>query len=326
MINFRFHLVSLIAVFLALGLGILVGSSVVDQVIVDRLHREITSVRNESNARRAQNKQLNDELSRLQDSVNGSAPYAVQQRLQDVPVVVIADKGLSSSALKQTLGMLQQAGARAPGVLWLDDSFRLDDPKQVQSLQQALGLTSGTATATRAKAMQALASRFADPSGRPDRTTTTSAAAATISTATIDPVTALERAHFLSLTNTTSVPIATFPSSASRALIVTGTDSKLLGTDTLVQLVHALGAAHVPTVVAEVYDDHHSDSNTGRGAAVAPVRSDSALAKSVSTVDDGDLVQGQVAEVLALEQLAAGTVGHYGYGKGASGAYPKVGS
>jgi len=39
MINFRFHLVSLIAVFLALGLGILVGSTVVDQVIVDRLDR-----------------------------------------------------------------------------------------------------------------------------------------------------------------------------------------------------------------------------------------------------------------------------------------------
>jgi len=52
MINFRFHLVSLIAVFLALGLGILVGPSVVDQVIVDRLQREISSIRHESSRRR----------------------------------------------------------------------------------------------------------------------------------------------------------------------------------------------------------------------------------------------------------------------------------
>ena len=44
MINFRFHLVSLVAVFLALGLGILVGSTVIDQGIVNRLDSEINHV------------------------------------------------------------------------------------------------------------------------------------------------------------------------------------------------------------------------------------------------------------------------------------------
>ena len=58
MINFRFHLVSLVAVFLALGLGILVGSTVVDQKIVDRLDSEINSVRKENSERKAANKQL----------------------------------------------------------------------------------------------------------------------------------------------------------------------------------------------------------------------------------------------------------------------------
>ena len=51
MINFRFHLVSLIAVFLALGLGILVGSTVIDQKIVNRLDTEIDSVRKENDER-----------------------------------------------------------------------------------------------------------------------------------------------------------------------------------------------------------------------------------------------------------------------------------
>ena len=58
MINFRFHLVSLIAVFLALGLGILVGSTVVDQVIVDRLDHEISSVSHESNQLNSDNGKL----------------------------------------------------------------------------------------------------------------------------------------------------------------------------------------------------------------------------------------------------------------------------
>ena len=67
MINFRFHLVSLIAVFLAMGLGILVGSTVVDQVIVDRLDREIRSVSHESNQLKSDNSQLKDQVSQLND-------------------------------------------------------------------------------------------------------------------------------------------------------------------------------------------------------------------------------------------------------------------
>src|SRR5215467_10806002 len=116
MINFRFHLVSLIAVFLALGLGILVGSTVVDQVIVDRLDREIKSVRHDSDAASAENSQLKDQISKYEDFLKKSAPYAVEQRLQDVPVAVIVDKGVDPAAAKDTLQMLKYAGADVPGL------------------------------------------------------------------------------------------------------------------------------------------------------------------------------------------------------------------
>ena len=42
----------------------------------------------------------------------------------------------------------------------------------------------------------------------------------------------------------------------------------------------------------------------------------------VSTVDDVDLVQGRVATVLALADLARGVVGAYGIGAGAAAAVP----
>ena len=45
------------------------------------------------------------------------------------------------------------------------------------------------------------------------------------------------------------------------------------------------------------------------------MRTSDALAAIVSTVDDLDLVQGRVAAVLALQELADGVVGHYGYGE-----------
>ena len=40
MINLRYHVVSLVAVFLALGVGVLMGSTVIDRVTVDQL-REV---------------------------------------------------------------------------------------------------------------------------------------------------------------------------------------------------------------------------------------------------------------------------------------------
>jgi hypothetical protein len=311
MINFRFHLVSLIAVFLALGLGILVGSSVVDQVIVDRLHREISSVRHESSQRRRDNNDLQDQLSKLNDALARTAPYAVQQRLQGVPIALIAERGVDANSVKHVDEMLRTAGAVVPAVIWLDDPWRLDDPKQLQDLQTLIG-TSGTAAATRSTALRRLAARLAEPT-----LATRGASSAP------DVLKQLQDAGFVTMTDAGSRQVATLPATPARALVVTGTDSHLDGTDSLVQLVRGLAATKVPTVVGEVYDDHgSSNATTTRGDAVAPVRGDTPLKKTVSTIDDAELLQGRVSAVLALEQIAEGTVGQYGYGRGASSALP----
>ena len=61
-----------------------------------------------------------------------------------------------------------------------------------------------------------------------------------------------------------------------------------------------------------------------RGAALEPVRGDPALAKQVTTLDDAELPQGALTAVISLEQIADGTIGHYGYGEGASEAIPPI--
>jgi len=120
-INFRFHIVSLIAVFLALGLGILVGSSVVDRVIVNRLDQEIKSVRHDSSQANSDNAKLRDELAQTNDFLKNSAAFAVDQRLADVPVAIVADEGVDTSSVKSVLTMMRACvGARravAPGSL-----------------------------------------------------------------------------------------------------------------------------------------------------------------------------------------------------------------
>src|SRR6516162_2025220 len=162
MINFRFHLVSLIAVFLALGLGILVGSTVVDQVIVDRLDREIKDVRHDSSQANEENRQLKDQIAQNEDFLSKAAPYAVDERLAGEPVVVIADKGVDGGTLKSILAMLKDAGAEVPGVLWLSDSWRLDKPTDLTALHAAASVSGNNATA-RLAALRLVARRVSEP-------------------------------------------------------------------------------------------------------------------------------------------------------------------
>jgi Copper transport outer membrane protein, MctB len=310
MINFRFHLVSLIAVFLALGLGILVGSTVVDQVIVDRLDKEIKSVRHDSDAANAENSQLKEQVSKYEDFLKKSAAYTVEQRLQDVPVAVVVDKGVDPAAAKDTLQMLRDAGAEAPGLFWLNDSWRLDSPKDLTALEKATKVT-GNNAAARTASLRLLARRLEQPTSS--------------RSASPDVLQALRDGGFVEFTDGEKDVLETFPTRAARVLLLTGTDSHLAGSNTLVGLVDALADANVPTVVTEVYNDHHlAPPVPQRGASVAPVRGDAALAKQVATVDDGETVQGQISDVLALEQVAGGTIGHYGIGQGAQAPLPPL--
>ena len=313
MISFRFHLVSLIAVFLAVGLGILVGSTVVDQVIVDRLDREIRSVRHDSSEANAKVSQLKDQLAQSEDFLKKSAAYTVDQRLERIPVVLVAEKGVDTGVMKSMLATVRSAGAVAPGVVWLDDSWRLDAASDLTALHAAAAVTGNNATA-RLAAMRVLAQRLAGPVPRSRRGRT-------------DVLQTLQDRGFVDFTDGKEADLTTFPAQAARVIVVTGTESHLDGSDTLVDLVQAFVGVDAPVVVAEAYDDHHlAPPVPVRGASVAPVRGDAILSKDVSTLDDGERVQGQVTAVIALEQLAAGTVGHYGYGQGAQSPLPALAS
>jgi hypothetical protein len=310
MINFRFHLISLIAVFLALGLGILVGSTVVDQAFVDRLNTEIKDVRRDLSVRNDENRELRDEITRLEEFMRGSSSYAVDDRLTDVPVAVIAERGVDERAVRNLLTTVRASGAEVPGVLWLDERWKLDRPRELNELQDAARVTGNAATA-RAAALRQIALRLAEPPprGRPRPR---------------DVIEPLRDRHFLELTDGTPARVADFPVRPARVLIITGTDSALAASDTMTGLVNALVAAEVPTVVAEVYDDHDGAApEPQRGAALAPIRGSTRFNRQVATLDDAEKLEGQITAVVALEQVASGTVGHYGYGEGATRTLPQ---
>jgi hypothetical protein len=309
-INFRFHIVSLIAVFLAMGLGILVGSTVVDQVIVDRLDREIRDVSHESNRLKSENSSLGDQVSKLDQFLQKSSAYAVQDRLDGVPVAIVAEKGVDRSAVSSLLSAAKASGAVVPGVFWLTDKWRLDSPKDVRALENAVHV-SGNVASVRASALRALANQFAVPASGAHGEGTV--------------VDELRSAGFLDFTDGKKSALETFPTRQASVLYVTGTDSQLGATDTMLDTVNGALARASSVVVGEVYDAESGDTSAGkRGAMVEPVRGDPSLADNVSTLDDVELPQGPLTAVIALQQLGEGLVGHYGYGSGAHEPLPSL--
>ena len=59
MISFRYHLVSIVAVFLALALGVVVGTTVVKPGLVDQ-------IRHQTDVQIAKNRALQDQVNQLQ--------------------------------------------------------------------------------------------------------------------------------------------------------------------------------------------------------------------------------------------------------------------
>lgn len=310
MINFRFHIVSLIAVFLAMGLGILVGSTVVDQVVVDRLDREIRDVSHESNQVKSENNRLGDQVSKLNDFVHKSSAYAAEDRLVGVPVAIIAEKGVDGSTVSSLVSTVKASGATVPGVFWLTDKWRLDSPKDMRALENAAHV-SGNIAAVRMGALRALAAELSAPAPETSGTRTV--------------VDQLHSAGFLDFSDGKKSALEAFPPRQARVMYVTGTDSHLATTDTMLDTLQSALARHSSVVVGEVYDDKGNDASAPkRGTTVEPVRGDPALADNVSTLDDLDLAQGPLTAVIALQQQGQGIVGHYGYGSGAHDAIPAL--
>ena len=130
MINFRFHLASLIAIFLALALGVVVGAGVIDRGVVDTLNSRLDKVERESDRIRGENNDLRGENGSLADFIDKSQCYAVEGRLATDDVAVVAVRGIDGDSVKRSTDAVKCAGGRVNGVLWLEDKWKLTDGKK----------------------------------------------------------------------------------------------------------------------------------------------------------------------------------------------------
>jgi hypothetical protein len=315
MINFRFHLVSLVAVFLALTIGIVVGATIVNQQIVNGLNHRIDQVQKNTDAQRSENHQLDETNKQQNQYLKAIEPSVVEGRLTGVPVVVLAEQGVDRSTVRDVVGLLQQAGAQSPAIVWLQSKWLLANASDQSRLAAIVGDASGSPQ-LRVDGLDALADRL----GR--NASSDTGVEATTARQPSDVLDSLVSAGFITVdpvgASGTS-DLSTFPTPGPRVVVLGGDGSDLATNSVVEPLTSAFAGLRVPTIAGEL--SATADSST-RGVALAPIVQNSRLDHLVSTVDDVDLVQGQLAVVLAIEDSGQGQFGHYGYGKGADGALP----
>jgi hypothetical protein len=93
-VSFRFHIVSIVAVFLALALGIAMGVTVIDKATVDLLQRRLDGVHDEVNAANQRSDGLQRDLGRASQYEGSVEPILIDGKLSGVPVTVIAVRGI----------------------------------------------------------------------------------------------------------------------------------------------------------------------------------------------------------------------------------------
>jgi copper transport outer membrane protein MctB len=304
-IHFRFHLVSLVAVFLALALGIVMGYGVLGQPTVSGLQDRVDRVEGRINSVRRDNDRLQGEVDRLNGYSADSSQFAVTDRLAGVTVFVVALRGVDPDTVRNVVSLTRRAGATVGGIIWLEPKWALANSADTKALQTALNLEAGTKTEVRNAGWAALSTRLGTAPTSPD------------------VLVALQQAGFVAgeAVGDTSFDLAKIDGTNSRVIVVDGSQAKVPEGALVEPLAQAMADAHRPLVFGEVYVA--ADNGPARGQRLAPIRTNETLTKQVSTVDDLDLAEGRVAGVLALADLGRGITGDYGYGEGADRSIPE---
>jgi hypothetical protein len=317
-INFRYHVVSTVAVFLALAIGIILGSTELQGTTFSILKNTSTQLANELKARNTQNAQL-------QQLVNGDEAFAQASEarllgglLAGQRVVLVEAPGAPGSVINGMTTALRDAGATVTGQVSLQP--KLLDASQnnqqflsslVQQLAQPGAATgNGTPLQQAAKLLgSAILTKNNPASSTPGNSTDGKSAT---NSQTI--LATYAQGGLLGTSPQLTVP-------ATLAVVVTPAAPPGGGVSdpqnqSLVTLAQELNTAGLGTVV--------TGSVTGSvgGSAIDALRGSSAGGQ-ISSVDDADTVTGQIISVWALQQALTGhKAGSYGVGPGNTSAAP----
>lgn len=309
MIDFRYHLVSIVAVFLALAIGIVLGSTELQGPAYNLLDKTTSKLQSELGQVSGQRDAAQQQATEGEMYAQAVEPTVLRGLLAKQRLLIVTEPGAQSSVVSGISTAALAAGASITGQInlatkFFDTSGTTQDSLNQTTLDvaQAAGVQLDTSATYQQQAAQVIASEIlttaaASADGKPPAADQAANAATMLQ--------AYAASQFLSTTGQPASP-------ATLAIVVTPQNPPSDGSadqvdQVLIPLVTELAAKSSATVVVG------SSAGSGAGSPIAVLRSNN-VSSQVSTVDDADLVAGQTVAMQALAVgLAGGKAGSYGF-------------
>jgi len=310
-IDFRYHLVSIVSIFLALAVGIVLGAGPLKEDIGNTLTSEVKNLRADKAALRTQLDTAGNGIQARDEFTTASNRTLLAGRLADTTVTVVVLPGADSGLVKQTTETLTAAGAKIGSQVTVLDAWA-DPATDKATFRSTLG--------------QQLASQVQVPVDQPDDTVldlvlaksvlTKAGAASNGATAALE---ALRTGELIRYTPDHVTP-------ASLAVVVAGpvSGSDAAGRQARAKALSALAGALDSAGNGAILVGSPPVPSANESSVVAASRADGDQSKELSTVDDGELPMGQASVVFGLLEQEAGKVGQFGLGGDATAAFPQL--
>lgn len=314
MIDFRYHIVSLISVFLALAVGIILGAGPLKESIGDTLTGQVDALRSEKDALRTELDQTQATLAGSDAFVEGAAPALLDGVLPGWRVGVVQLGAVDDAVQASVEQQVQASGATVTATTRVTDTWTAADQADFRqsyatSLAEFLPDTAATEgfELVLARAL-VLSMASVDPSN-PDAF---SSNAALVRRSLVDG-------------GLVETPVE--PTAPVDAIIIIGTTDPAADSDETEAVADrsAVTAIQLKLVTAAETGSQGAVVVTGtplEGDLVSTIRADGDLAGTTTTVSDVESMTGQVNVPLSLAARLAGQVGQFGTGTGATAAIP----
>ena len=137
MIDFRYHLVSIVAVFLALAIGIVIGASALRPEVLSVFKNASTHEQQQITSQRAAIKSQQNQLNSNQAFAQANAPVLLNGLLEGQPVALVTAPGADAATVNGVADALKLAGAKVTTQAELQPSF-FDTSASTQSSLELL--------------------------------------------------------------------------------------------------------------------------------------------------------------------------------------------
>lgn len=307
MIDFRYHLVSIVAVFLALATGIVIGATSLQGEVAGTLQGQVTQLRQDKQQLRSQVDQGDKAAGRADQYAADVQPRALAGQLKGRTVALVALPGTSSTLLRSMQTSIEQAGGTVTSTARLSDAWASGDNTrrvaQLRSTARQQGLAQDVPENRLAGLVlaQALTVEGEQVAG--------------------------QSPGLQSLVDEDYLEISPQYANRAQSVVVVwpnmqSGDSEAATVSRWSDLVTGLGLAGRPVVGVGAGSQRAGEILPD--ALMAQLRDSAQVTGAMSTVDDGGRAIGRAATVLALRDRFQGRTGNYGLSDDAAAVAPPM--